>query len=98
MSKMVTIETPDGVIELDADLLNGYRTEAFEFLREEAEQKRNFKDAVEAQAETLGISKKLLTKYLKASFKAKTKEARELGDLFTQLDEATKVILKIEKD
>ena len=98
MSKMVTIETPDGVIELDADLLNGYRTEAFEFLRDEAEAKRDFKDAVEAQAETLGISKKLLTKYLKASFKAKTKEARELGDLFTQLDEATKVILKIEKD
>lgn len=96
MSK-VNIEISGETVELDAELLKGYRDEAFEILRKEAEAKRDFKDAMELQAEALGISKKLLTKYLKASYKAKTKEARELGDLFTALDEATEEILVIEK-
>ena len=94
MSK-VQIETPDGTSELDAELLKEYREEAFTYLEDEAEAKKAFKEAVEAQAEVLKISKKLLSKYLKASFKAKTKEARELGELFAALDEATEEKLEI---
>lgn len=97
MSK-VQIEINGEVLELDARVLRGYRDEAFEFLREEAEQKANFKDAIEAQSEALGIDKKLWGKYVKSAAKAKTKEASELGTAFAALDEATEEILKIEKD
>lgn len=97
MSK-VSIEINGETLELDAELLKGYRDEAFEILGKEAEAKRDFKDAMEAQAEALGISKKLLTKYLKASYKAKTKEASELGTAFAALDEAVEENLNSEKN
>lgn len=89
MSNTVNIELPDGTtVEVDSAVLIGYRDECFEFLREEADQKRNFKDAIEAQAETLGIDKKYLGKWIKQAFKAKTKETSALGELFSALDEA----------
>lgn len=92
----VTIEMPDGeTIELDADLLREYREESFGYLKKEAEAKAEFKDAIEAQAETLGIDKKFLAKYIKASYKAKTNEAKALGELFTALDDATDEKLEI---
>ena len=69
-----------------------------EYLKEEAEQKRNFKEAVETIAETTGIDKKVLTKYFKQKFKEKTKEQSALGEIFAQLDEATEESLKIERD
>jgi Fe-S cluster assembly ATPase SufC len=88
MSK-VQIEIDGEAVEIDGELLKEYREESFEFLRKEAEAKRDFKDAVEAQAETLGIDKKILTKYLKSAFKAKTKEQSELGKVFEALDEVS---------
>lgn len=97
MSK-VQIEINGEVLELDAGLLKAYRDESFEYLKEEAVQKLNFKDGIEAQSETLGIDKKLWSKYVKSAFKAKTKEARELGTAFAALDEATEEVLKIEKE
>lgn len=98
MSK-VKIELPDGeIIEVEPELLRGYREESFEYLREEADQKANFKDAIEAQSEALGIDKKLWGKYVKSAFKAKTKEARELGSLFTALDEATEEKMELVRE
>ena len=95
----VTVAMPDGVsIELDADLLREYREEAFGYLKKEAVAKSEFKDAMEAQAETLGIEKSLLTKYIKACYKAKTNEAKELGELFAALDDATDETLEIVRD
>ena len=88
MSQKVAIEIDGETVELDAELLKGYKDEAFEILRKEQEAKQDFKAAMEAQAETLGISKKVLTKWLKAAYKAKTKEAKELGTVFEQLDNA----------
>ena len=98
MSNTTIIEMPNGEsVELDIELFKGYRDESFAFLKAEAEAKRDFKDAVEAQAETLGIDKKILTKYFKAAFKMKTKETSTLGETFAALDEATEEILVIEK-
>lgn len=97
MSK-VQIEIDGQEVEIDGELLREYRNEAFDILSDEAEAKAAFKKAMEAQAETLSIPKKLLTKYIKAAFKAKTKEARELGSLFGQLDAATEEKLEIVRD
>jgi predicted solute-binding protein len=98
MSNKTAIEIDGQMVEIDGELLKGYRDEAFEILRKEQEAKQDFKAAMEAQAETLGIPKKLLTKYLKAAYKAKTKEARALGTLFEQLDEATEEKLEIVRE
>lgn len=95
MSNKTQIEIDGVTVEIDGELLREYRTEAFEILSKEAEAKADFKDAMEAQAKTLGIPKKVLTKYLKAAFKAKTKEARELGTVFEQLDNAVEEKLVI---
>lgn len=92
----VTIDTPDGPVQIDGNLLREYVEEGFEILKEEAKQKQLFKEAIELQAETLKLKKGLLTKYVKAAFKAKTKEARELGTTFEQLDAAVEEKLKIE--
>jgi hypothetical protein len=89
MSK-VQIELPDGnEIEIDGELLKGYKEEAFEILSAEAKAKADFKNAVELQAEGLGISKKYLTKYLKVAFKQQQKETSAVAEMIAKMDEAT---------
>lgn len=88
MSKVV-VEIGGTSIELDAELLKEYKKEAFGYLEAEANSKSDFKNAIEAQAETLGIDKKILTKYIKSAFKDATKEQSELGEIFAALDDAT---------
>lgn len=84
-----TIVGPDGEhVEIDAALFKESRERAFDFLREEAEQKGNFKDEVETIAETTGLTKGFVSKYLKAKFKDETEAAKQLGDSFASLDEA----------
>jgi hypothetical protein len=98
MSNLVIIENIDGTsVEIDADLFKQYQSEAFEYLREEAEQKSNFKEAVETIAETTKLDKKVLTKYFKTKFKEKTKEASALGEMFAALDQATEEILNVKE-
>lgn len=97
MSK-VQIELNGETVELDAELARAYKDEAFEILKKEAEAKSDFKEAMEAQAEAMSIEKKLWQKYVKAAFKAKTKEAREMGDAFTVLDEALEEKMEIVRD
>lgn len=99
MSNKISIEIDGNTVELDADVARGYRDEAYEILRKEADAKADFKSAMELQAEGLGgIDKKVWQKYIKAGFKAKTKEARALGDAFTALDEGLEETLNIVKD
>lgn len=94
-NKYIEIETPDGPVEIDVELLKGYRLEAFEILGREAKAKADFKEAIEAQAEALGIEKKYLSKYIKVSFKQQAKEQQALGDMFAALDEATEEVLEV---
>lgn len=95
MSK-VAIENIDGTtVEIDVEQFKAYQTEAFEYLREEAVQKNNFKESVETIAETVKLDKKVLTKYFKSKFKEQTKEASALGELFAALDDATEEVLEV---
>lgn len=94
MSKKVTIETKEGNITIDAELLKQYRQRAFSALDAEQGAKQDFKDEVEAavggvESTTVEgkVLKKLLTKYFKASYKEQTKEAQEMGELFGKFDE-----------
>jgi uncharacterized protein (UPF0335 family) len=84
----IAIQTTEGTVNVNAELLRTYYTEASELLKNEADAKEQFKDAIEAQAEALGVDKKVLTKYFKARFKEATKEASQQGKVFEQLDEA----------
>jgi len=85
-----TITGPDGErVEIDADLFKASKERAFEFLKEEAEQKGNFKDEVDTIAEVTGLTKGFVSKYFKTSYKAETEKAKLLGDAFASLDEAT---------
>lgn len=88
MSNKVIVEIAGTSVELDLDLLKAYKEEAFGYLNAEADAKNDFKEAVETQAETFGIDKKILTKYLKAAFKDATKAQSELGEIFAALDGA----------
>jgi hypothetical protein len=88
MSK-IAIEVAEGeTIEIDAEVAKGYRTEAFEILKKEVTEKKNFKDAMELQAEGLGIEKPLWQKYIKSAFKTQIKEQQALADSFAALDDA----------
>jgi predicted solute-binding protein len=88
MSNMVTVETEDGSVEFDAEVFNAYKDEAFTHLAAEAEAKTLVKEVIETLAETTGLDKKLVGKYLKAAYKAKTKEQRQLGEAFAAIDAA----------
>ena len=84
----VGIPTPDGVKNVDPALLKGWKSEAFEYLREEASAKEGLKEVVETASETTGVPKALLNKWFKASFKAETKKQSEIAESFEALDEA----------
>lgn len=88
MSKIAIKNTDGATVEIDVELFKGYQEEAFEYLRQEADQKANFKDAVETLADTIGVDKKVLTKYIKQRFKDATKEQTVLGEFFASLDDA----------
>lgn len=82
----VTITIGEESYNIDPDLLRQYAIEAYEILKREAEAKADFKGAVETMEETFGIPKTVLSKWLKARYKAETKKASELAEAFEQLD------------
>lgn len=83
-----TIATKDGTVKIDSALFQGYTDEAFEYLKEIATQAENFKSVVETVAETTGLKKAFVSKYLKARFEEKTKDAKDLGNLYEAIDKA----------
>lgn len=96
MSNKISIETPEGdTIQIDAEVARGYKQEAFEILGREANAKSDFKEAIELQAEGLGIEKKYWSKYVKTSFKQAVKEQSAQAELFAALDDATEEVLEV---
>lgn len=92
---MATFTNPDGkVVEFDPELFREYQEEAFGYLNEIDEQKANLKSVLETMIETTGIDKKVLTKYIKDSYKAKSKETIQLGEAFAAINEA--IVEKLE--
>lgn len=87
MANVVTIEQSEGVATINDELLREYMSEAFEYLGQMEEGKQGFKDVVESVADATKLSKSKVSKYLKQRFEAKTKQTKELGELFTKLDE-----------
>lgn len=85
-SENITITVGDESFSVDPNLLRQYTAEAFRILQEEAEAKADFKAGVETMEETFGIPKAVLSKWLKARYKAETKKAQELASAFSQLD------------
>lgn len=84
----VGIPTPDGVKNIHPDVLKGYRDEAFGYLKAETEAKASYKDVLEAIETTSGIKKGLISKWLKALYKAETDKAKALATTFQALDDA----------
>lgn len=96
MSNTITISTINGPATINAELFQGYVSEAFEYLDAIEELKRKLKDqkdllkgVVETVAETTKLDKKIVAKYFTARHEESTKATKELGELFTALDEAT---------
>jgi predicted solute-binding protein len=83
-----TIATKDGTVKIDSALFQGYTDEAFEYLEAIADAQTKFKEVVETVAETTGLKKPIVAKYLKARFEQKTKDAKDLGNLYSALDAA----------
>jgi hypothetical protein len=83
-----TIATKDGNVTIDAALFQAYTEEAFEYLETIVEATDHFKELVETVEETTGLKKATVAKYLKARHAEKTKETKELGNLFAALDDA----------
>lgn len=87
-SDLVSVTIGDETVNVDPKLLREYKAEASKYLNEEADAKAGFKEAVETMAETFGIEKGVLSKWLKAAHKAETKKTTELAQAFEQLDVA----------
>lgn len=84
-----TIVGPDGEqVEIDAALFKASVEEAFEYLREIDNHKESLKEAIGTLAETTGLTKGYVSKYIKASYKSETEAAKLLGDSFASLDGA----------
>lgn len=88
MANTITIDLADGTATINDELFKEYLKEAYEHLTAKQEAEEMFKEVVETVAETTGLKKAKVSKYLKQRFEAKTKETKELGELFAKLDEA----------
>lgn len=86
MTTTVTIDIDGETFNVDAELFREYRQRAFDELTNKNEADAKFKEEVETLAETTGIKKGLLSKYLKASHAAKTKALKAEVDSFEALD------------
>lgn len=84
----VTITTADGSKEIDPALFSQYKDEAFGYLDTLEEAKGALKEVIETLAESTGLKKGLISKYLKARHAEKTKDAIAEGKTFAELDEA----------
>lgn len=84
-----TIETKNGPITIDQELLNGYISEAYRHYKAVEDAKGDLKLIGEALEEETGVKGSLVMKYIKAKFDDKVKDAKELSELFEQLDVAT---------
>lgn len=92
----ISISTINGPVTINAELFQNYVNEAFEYLDEIEElkgklkeQKDLLKEVVETVAETTKLDKKVVAKYFTARHEESTKATKELGELFSALDEAT---------
>ena len=83
-----TIETKNGTIEVNQELLQGYIDEAAMHYSAIDAAKTDLKLIGEALEDKTGIKAGLIMKYAKAKYDDKTKDTTELGELFQQLDEA----------
>lgn len=84
-----TIETNNGPIEINQELLNGYIDEAAKHYAAIDVAKSDLKLIGEALSEKTGIKSSLIMKYAKAKYDDRIKDTTELAELFEQLDAAT---------
>lgn len=90
MTTTVTIDIEGVSHTIDAALFREYRQRAFEALDNKKQADADFKDEVETLAETTGIKKGTLSKYLKDSHAAKTKAVIAQADTYDALDTVVK--------
>lgn len=88
MTKFVSIATKNGNVEVEAELLKGYLSETAEHYEAIDEAKNELKLIGEAIEEKTGIKPAQFLKYAKARFDEKTEASKEIGELFTALDDA----------
>jgi hypothetical protein len=86
MANTVSIATKHGNYNVDADLLQGYLSEANEHYEAIDEAKNELKLIGEALEEKTGIKASLIMKYAKARYDAKTGDVKETGEVFAALD------------
>lgn len=84
---ITTLETSEGTATIDQELFQNYVKESFEHLTAMAEAEGYFKEVVETVAETTGLKKSKVSKYMKERFAATTAKTKEMGELFEKLDE-----------
>lgn len=81
-----SITSATGNITIDSKALVGFTKESHGLLDKISELNKDFKELVESASDKTGVSKPNISKYFKARFSEKTKEAAALGDLFATLD------------
>ena len=84
-----SIETKNGTVEVNAELLTGYLQEASTHYAAIDAAKTDLKLIGDALSEKTGLKASLIMKYAKAKYDDSTKATTELGELFEQLDAAT---------
>jgi hypothetical protein len=86
MTYITSIDTPAGTATIDTKVFTHYTKESHDLLESISELTKDFKDLVETVSETTKLDKGIVGKYLKARYKESTKEAKDLGDVFSTLD------------
>lgn len=88
MTKFVSIATKNGNVQVEAELLTGYLTEAGIHYTTIDDEKEELKMIGEAMESKTGIPAAQFLKYAKARHDKKTKATKEIGELFEALDNA----------
>lgn len=82
----VGIPTAEGVKNVNPELLKSWKDEAFTYLKAEAVEKAKFKDLVKTIADSTGIKKGIISKWLKARYEDKIKDLSQVTETLEALN------------
>lgn len=87
MATTVSIDTTEGSATINSDSFGDYNRRAIAVLSEIAALQEDFKVIVQEASDNTKLKKAKVAKFFKSRFDAKTKDVKQLGDLFTTLDD-----------
>jgi predicted solute-binding protein len=87
MATTVSLDTVEGNVTLNSDEMQAFTRRSTQILSEVEALNEDFKVLVQEMADATKLKKPKVSKYLKQRYTYKTKETKQLGELFSTLDD-----------